>query len=538
MIEQQLVDYIKKAKEAGQSDEQSRAILYKSGWTETEVNDALAVVNPAKSPVEQLGGQATIAQAQVKPQAQPVVTAQPQSQPQSAKSPEVQLGGQAIMPQTRNSSGRLGVIIKLLVVLIIVVVLCGVGLFVGGQYINLPWNPFWPNSETVISKMVTNMKDVKSSHMVVQGEISAASNGTSQGILALNLNGDNDISDANNLKQILNLAIEIKSPGNEKVSVSVNMIVIGGIYYVKVSNILGPIDAAFSSFDISQIKDKWFKIDQDSIEALSQAQGGQVAMVDISQVNNPELSKKIQDLLLSENLLSVTKQFGDETISGQNTYHYLVTISKDKLKDLLNKMVVLQSSDSIESNPLVAGVMGVVADTIGDIDLEMWVGKKDHMLYQIKLDKTIDLSKIYPGLPNVGIKFNTTNSNFNKPVTVTAPIDAQKIEEVLLPLLKTQGIRSNLGQINYIGQQIFTNDNNYYALCYKGLINGYDITYGEYLLQDAKEIISQNAKNPSCFAGIQGYCVSTQLADGGYLCVDELGIVGTTQCVASTTICE
>ena len=48
MAEAQLIDYIKKAKAAGQADDQSRALLLKNGWSEQEINDAFAAVNPQK----------------------------------------------------------------------------------------------------------------------------------------------------------------------------------------------------------------------------------------------------------------------------------------------------------------------------------------------------------------------------------------------------------------------------------------------------------------------------------------------------------
>jgi hypothetical protein len=75
-------------------------------------------------------------------------------------------------------------------------------------------------------------------------------------------------------------------------------------------------------------------------------------------------------------------------------------------------------------------------------------------------------------------------------------------------------------------------------LCYKGFLNGYNATYGQTLIGIANGIKAQGARNPSCFAGVQDYCVSTQLTDGSYLCVDKNGVVGTTKCVISTTVCE
>jgi len=543
MLEQQLVDYIKKARETGQSDEQSRAILYKSGWLEAEINDALAVLDSAKSSVEQLGGQVQQqaqpqpAKAQINVTEQPKMQPQAQPQPQLAKSPEVQLGGQATMPRVRKSH----TIIKLFMVLIIVIVLGGVGLYVGGQYINLPWNPFWPNPETVINKMLTNMKDVKSSHMVLQGEVDITdADKTSIGKLSLTLNGGGDMIDANNIKGDYAFSISILTPiyPDDALSANINIVNIDNKSYLKINNIIIP-DSVFGS-DILSVMGQWMEIDETSLATLLQAQGEQIPIqsIDILQNNNQEPIKKIQDLLLVENILSVNKQLGDEAISGQNTYHYLLTISKDKLKDLFAKITALQSSNGAESNPLITGMMGVFADTIGDIDLEMWIGKKDSMLYQVKFDKSIELSKVYPGLSVIKIKATTINSDFNKPVTVVAPEGSQKIEEIILPLFKTQGVRSNLGQINYISQSIFQVDNNYSALCYRGLLNGYNKIHGATLLQIAKELIGQKAKNPSCFADVRGYCISTQLNDGSYLCIGELGVIGTTKCVDSTTVCQ
>ncbi|MFH1968517.1 MAG: hypothetical protein ABIJ84_03970 [bacterium] len=42
MAEQQLIDYIKKAKVAGQQNEQTRALLIQNGWTEAEINAAFS----------------------------------------------------------------------------------------------------------------------------------------------------------------------------------------------------------------------------------------------------------------------------------------------------------------------------------------------------------------------------------------------------------------------------------------------------------------------------------------------------------------
>jgi hypothetical protein len=468
-------------------------------------------------------------------------------------------------------------------VLIIVIVLGGAGYFVAGQYINLPWNPFsnfsWnifsgPSPETVISNMLANMKNVKSSQTTMRMEIGAANkdNNTSIGKLILNTNTGTDMTDVNNPKASGNFTINLTMPGAASpITATVSMAAINKVSYLKLSEITTP-DNYLLPAGISKIQGKWLKIDQDSIkalEALSQANGGQTELPDISQMinsdlYNTELSKKIQDLLTTENLLSVSKQLNDETISGQSTYHYLIVINKDKLTDLLNKLITLGMQEASNlpnngatnnSNPALIGnmaqaVVKTFTDSLGDINMEMWIGKKDFMLYQVKLDKTIDLSKILesftgavviePGLNNmqIEVKFNMTNSNFNNPITVQVPADAQKIEEVVLPMMKNLKIESDINQIGFTAQLSYSATNSYSSLCKNGLLNGYLATYGTDLIKLNNNIVSQGAKKPACFSNVQNYCVSTQLADGSYMCVDKNGKTGITKCVSAQTVCQ
>ena len=189
------MDYIKKAKEAGQSDEQTRSILYKSGWTEQEVGEAYAVLNPQTAQTQpkpqpqaqpqvasqpKIDDQPKVVQQQVKPQAQvqPKIepaktTPQYQSQPKFQQQPTM-ASPQSDMPRIRKSH----LFLKLIMVLIILVILGGAGYFVAGQYIKLPYLDAFtkisaPKPEVIISKMMANMKSVKTSHAVLQGNISA-----------------------------------------------------------------------------------------------------------------------------------------------------------------------------------------------------------------------------------------------------------------------------------------------------------------------------------------------------------------------------
>ena len=579
MAEQQLIDYITKAKGAGQTDEQTRNLLLKNGWTEAEVGDAFSSlaqpqIQPQVQPQVQNIVQPNISvQPQVIAQPEPEVSLDPEIQPQVQTQPQAQpeiqpqpqqpqyqpqpINVQSDMPQTRAKSHT---ILKLFIVLIIVAVIGGAGYVVAGKYLNLNfsfnWNPFAESPKSVINKMITTMQGKKSFRSIMQMEIDATDNATksAQGNLTLNTDTQTNITDVKNPKANGTLTINIVVPGSvsSNISASVNMTYIGSALYFKVNTITIPNTLSIPGINTAQITGKWFKLDQDSYKAMSQAQGSQVIVPDVSQVNSSALSLKVQNLITAEDMFNDVKKLNDEVVSGQNTNHYSVTISKDKIKDLMAKLMALetqeiaktQTSNTADNSSiaitqsLMQSFTNTFVDGIGDINVEMWIGKKDYILYEYKIDKTIDLSKLLGSNLSLDFKVNDTYSNFDKIVAIQEPVGAQKFENIILPLLKGDQVHSDLQQIGFDAQSSFNTSNNYSSLCYKGMLNGYLTTYGKDLVNLNNDIVSHGAKKPSCYSSEKDYCVSIQVADGSYLCVDKSGILGKTKCISATTACK
>jgi len=582
MAEQQLVDYIKKAREAGQTDEQNKSLLYKNGWTTQEVSDAFAMIQPQAQPKPQAQPQAKpqpkpqpVAQAKPQPQEQAQSKPQPQPQPQVVSQPKVEAQPQmqakpqektqifpqsatttqSITPQTKHKSH---VFMKIVTVLIIIVVLAGAGLYAAGQYVNFPWNPFWPNPATVISKMAVNMGNNKSYQTSTQLDFSATnSSKVSLGSLSFNVSGKSDVTDINNPKADFTFKINATIPGTASVpdtaSIEGEVISVNEVSYLEITSVMIQGTYPISGSDLSKITGAWLSINQDSVKTLLAAEGESTDQFNLQQMNGQEFSKNIQSLLTTAGILSVQKQLGDTVVNGQNAYHYLVKIDKTKLENLINKSITLlmtQSSNSqvqnstTDASSSLAGNMAQTfvrgfLDAIGDINVEMWVGKTDYMLYQAKVDKVIDVNKLYPGVNiQVEAKLSMANSNFNKLVSVQAPESSQKIEDVVLPLLKSQKIDADVEQIGSVAQSLFSAGSSYSSLCSHGLLNGYQTNFGTNLIDLNKDIVTQGAKKPVCLSDVQDLCVSTQLADGGYLCIDKNNVLGTTRCVSSKTACK
>lgn len=532
MTDQQVIDYIKKTKAAAVSDEQIKSALLKNGWTEQEISENFQAAG--------FSAQSSGAVPLTKPA------------PETAK-PSIKTEPMATYSFPDRKRGRLAGLLVSIIIILVLFSAIGVGLALYSHFWDPLWNPFRPSPETVIKNMLANMKNVKSYHALAQGEVSITANNTSTGKLSFSTDGESDITDVKNPKANFTFTVDLTVPGSalipDSYSASANIVAVDNTLYFQLNDFAIPSTYSFPGLDISQIQGKWLKFDQDSMKALSQGQGMQI---DFSADNNQELTKQIQDLVSTENILSVDKELNDEVISEQGTYHYSVKVTKEKLKDLANKIIDLQmqqtSSQSQDNDNtaitllaknMAEAFVGSFVDAIGDLNIEMWIGKKDYLLYKSQIDKSIDINKIFPGSNvQLAVKFNISDSNFNKPISVQKPESSLKIEDVLLPLIKTQKIESDMNQIGFIAQSVFYANKSYYSLCKNGLLNGYLNVYGQELINLNNDIIKQGAKKPVCFSSIKNYCVSTQLQDGSWLCISQNGILGKIKCISAQTICQ
>lgn len=153
-VEQQLIDYIKKARQAGQADDRSKALLMQNGWTAAEISEALMSLGggsseakpqqPAQQPKPQPQSQP---QAQAKPQprtqfqpehqvsGQPEVRMQPETQPTAQYQPKpaqmpYQQPASIMAKQTRSPrGGGLGRLLSTLFIVILLLIIIGAGIY-------------------------------------------------------------------------------------------------------------------------------------------------------------------------------------------------------------------------------------------------------------------------------------------------------------------------------------------------------------------------------------------------------------------------
>ena len=307
-IEQELVDYIKKARAAGQSDGQSRSLLYRNGWTEAEVNEAFNAISqtqaqtpegpkiqPQYQPQTQQGQQPQQAQSQIsRAQSQPQ---QPQPQPQVQPKPEPQYSKPSYQPsqpsQGNRPAGRSGshALLKIFVVLIMLAIIGGAGLYYvlsNGIY-NPSWNPFGPNPEEVMAKMFAIMQGTELYPMKA-----TATNGSAQ--------ADADI------------------------------IASGGTLYIKFNQLSG-----LDLYNPDEITGKWFKLENSSI-------GADLNMASL------------------KNSATFVRQLDDQVIGGQDNYHYLIRVNETDAEIWISKqdytLYGYKAEKTVDLNQFFTGLSG------------------------------------------------------------------------------------------------------------------------------------------------------------------------------------
>lgn len=437
-------------------------------------------------------------------------------------------------------------IILILIVLIAVLVAAGV---LASRVWDPVWNPFRPSPEKVMAMMQEKMPEIKSGHTKLNAEINIFQNVSDikMGATALaTLEGDFDVNSASNPKSNFNVNFLAKpsSTGvDQKLELKANIITIGkNAIYVKVDSFA--MDAlGIQNNDLNQAIGKMVKIDQNSLKTLV----GSENISSMPEINSQKIIKEIQNTVLNNGILIISKQLDDEVINGQKVYHYLATVDKNKLVELIfgatEEIASKSSIGNLSMTEMAKSMTQAAVDKIGDLNIDIYIGKNDYMLYKINFEKTITLQISDSETIQADVKMSNENSKFNEPISISEPKDAKPIEEFLTSFVeeqkekaKEEKISSDVSSIKTIAENILKENKSYSTLCYRSLLNGSQKQQGAQLLKLNDDIIAQGANKPVCFANATNFCVSTKLKDGSYVCIGLNGL-GKTQCVSANTKC-
>lgn len=562
MIDPRLVDYIKKAKKAGQTDEQIKSILLENGWNEDDMADIFKNSEDSTLPSEPQ----IESEPEPKPEAEPNTQSEqrlkprPDFQPEARlqSEPQIQLQSQPQpQPQSMQSSAlrktRRHPALKLFIVLIVAIILGAGGLVFAYHFFNFPWNFLRPSPESVISKAWNNLKTINSqnfdSELLLSSETVFANNQSDTFNLVAKASGG---IDANNRLSLIKASIT-GSTVNSNTSNEYDFFLSGeartiqkDLYVILESIDLGGFEdfiMMFGGLDANEIKEKWFRFQLD--EMVQEQLMKQTSVISGQQVDAEkeinDLTNKIAKILLDKKVYNINELEENLGVDGKE-YHYQISLNREKLievsPEIFNILIEYRDKYNLASTPEYNSseftlehfqkYLNEILDIVGDMNVDLFIGKEDNFFHKVQFVKNLRIDDVV-----IKINYKIETTGINNPIQVSIPNEYKDFKDAV-PYFK---IKASIKQMSFVTQQVCIANKNCYSVCKNGLLNSSQKTYGEALASFNEMIINQGGTNPLCFSGAQNYCISTQLADGSWLCVAD-GKLGEIKCESAKTICE
>jgi hypothetical protein len=368
------------------------------------------------------------------------------------------------------------------------------------------WNPFRPKPAVVIAAMAAKMAAVETLHSDFNGTFNLTG-GTEMSVTA-GVSSDIDSRDEQNLKTGGQINVDLTMAGNES-SFGMQGRQIGPTFYLDLTAVPStPLVSPIAGIqDFSGLKDQWIKIDGESLLNVSA----------VETLNN---------FLQDANLYSLKAELPDGKIGSVSVYHYQVSLSNDELK----KIIALPE----QAAAVLGFSMDDFIDKAGEFSAELWIGKKDNLLYGFKMTKSFDLANVIIGqVGQASLNMNVNFSKFNQPVTIEVPAQSETLQEAMAMVEKAQllqkdsKIASDMAQLGMIAELIRTRDNSYEFLCTDrtSLLNATDATYGADISNLESDIRELQSGILFCYDSAASYCIISDLAsaDKGRWCTDSAG---------------
>jgi len=273
--------------------------------------------------------------------------------------------------------------------------------------------------------------NIESDELTTGGQVAGTTSPTAKQKLNLSIDfsGASDTNDLANPK--FQLALKFKGDMQESGSFSLDadLRFLEKNFYFKISN-LPNIQIA----DLSPFSDKWIKLSGEELKnspLLNQSSGqSQNAALKESKPLTTAQIQRLEQFITKHQFIKVTKKLADETLAGVPTKHFRFVFDKQAYKDFAKE---LSDNSDYKLDKTQLDKMNESLDSLNSADGEMWIGKKDAMLYKIVLN--FNLAETSSSKASGKITFTMSFSNYNQPVTVTAPSPVLPFEEVLNQLL-------------------------------------------------------------------------------------------------------
>lgn len=437
------------------------------------------------------------------------------------------------------------------------------------------WNPFRPSPDEILFKAFYNTDNLETIHQ--EGEINLSLSYSGEPPVMISLSAESDVDSRDEEYKVDSLFEVNLISGTTKMFLDGALKIIKEDLYFKLDTIPFPLTlgAAMFGVDLESIRGKWISICPDEL-------GFFTSLKSLALENEGDIDETTYDLLSEYPLFEVKEELKDEEMGGIKMYHYLLVFNKDNLKKFLEEYTQLMrenglySSEDEEASLEMVEALDDFLEEFGEINADVFIGKKDLLIYQIKGSKLIesssfdsvgdslmngygnklsDLESNYPSFslednPSFDLEaelfWNFKYSNFNEDLNIQAPVESISIMEVMIDLIqgldsednpytswlmnqsaqqvKDVEIISFLNQLRTLAYLIYVDEASYDCLCNKGRIN-LSGNYEELERIDG-DVLNRGSK-VICYSAENEYCIEAGLIaeEGIFYCADASGFV-------------
>jgi type II secretory pathway pseudopilin PulG len=296
------------------------------------------------------------------------------------------------------------------------------------------WNPFRIEPKEVIANTQNKMIGLKTFHYDLYLE---ANSGKEK--VTITGKSDVDMVDPNNSKTNSELVINFRTEGTE-FSLSAEAKTRGEVSYFKINTIPAPLSmlTEMVGFNLEQVKGQWIKVDQDSMDKITETLYPKEIISEMKEKSekNKINTERIKKLVEGKEIFIVKEEMEDEKIGKTDVYHYRIGLNEKEFEIIMTEAfkIVAENEENM-ALILEEDLYGVISEYVrmaSDLTADVWIGKKDYLLYNIKFEKEIYSQEPYKSKIALDLKF----SDFNKEILDETPQDFKKIEEIIVPILK------------------------------------------------------------------------------------------------------
>ncbi|MDI6603175.1 MAG: hypothetical protein QME57_03625 [Patescibacteria group bacterium] len=258
-------------------------------------------------------------------------------------------------------------LVKIIIEALLILVLGG-GVVLGVRIWDPLWNPFRPSPEKTITKMTAKMKEVKTYHTDLNLELNIKNE--SEFNIKGKLWGDADNNDPKKIKSAGGINVNFAMEGMQ-FSLGLETKQIGETLYIRLAAIPAfPIVQQFllmKGIDFNKMKNQWVKFDEDDIKKLLGKEHYQELMKRQQEEKKKQeaMVEEFKKIIKNKKLYLVKKELRDEKIGKVNTYHYVVTLNNEEIKEIIPDLLNIGGFgiyDSLTAAKIEAKEAKVIAD--------------------------------------------------------------------------------------------------------------------------------------------------------------------------------